>query len=187
VRLVLLGAPGSGKGTQGAVLAAHFRIPHVSSGELLRRHVAERTELGRSVTAYLARGELVPDDVVLEVVGDAVSVAVRTGGYLLDGFPRTLSQAERAFAWATTAGVLADHVIFLAVPDDVARQRLAGRVETGRVDDADPAAIERRLELFHDQTRPLLDFYDDRGILVSVDATQAVDAVSDNILAVLAG
>ena len=96
VRLVLLGAPGSGKGTQGAVLAARYGVVHVSSGDILRGHVRDGTELGKKVAAYLGRGEFVPDELVLAVVGDAIVAAAQQGGYVLDGFPRTRAQAERA-------------------------------------------------------------------------------------------
>jgi adenylate kinase len=185
VHIVLLGAPGSGKGTQGDLLAEHFGVPHVSSGELLRQHVASGSDLGRHVGSFLARGELVPDDLVLTVVGDALSGAFEAGGYVLDGIPRTLEQAERAYALAKPAGLIADAVVYLDVPDVVARERLAGRAGTGRVDDADPAVIERRLEVFHADTRPLLDFYRQRGILKTVDAVQPVEAVSKAILEAL--
>jgi adenylate kinase len=182
VQLVLLGAPGSGKGTQGVFLARHFGVAHVSSGELLREHVAMQSDLGRQIADVLGRGELVPDDLVLAVVGDALRGAVMAGGYVLDGIPRTLAQAQRAYALAKPAGLAADAVIYLDVPDEVSRERLAGRAATGRADDADPAVIERRLEVFHTETRPLLDFYRDRGILASVDAVQSPDAVSKTIL-----
>ena len=185
MQIVLLGAPGSGKGTQGDVLAEHFGVPHVSSGELLRMHVADGTDLGREVASFLARGELVPDDLVLAVVGDALSGAFEAGGYVLDGIPRTLAQAERAYALAKPAGLLADAVVYLDVPDAVARERLVGRAETGRADDADAAVIERRLQVFHADTRPLLDFYRERGILRTVDAVQPVAAVSAAILEAL--
>lgn len=182
MRLVLLGAPGSGKGTQGSVLAAHFGVPHVSSGELLRDHVATDTELGRQVRAYLERGDLVPDELVLDVVGDAIVAASSYGGYVLDGFPRTLAQAQRAFDRAARAGETADAVIYLDVPDDVARARLGLREQSDRTDDADESAVERRLEVFHAETLPLLGFYRERDVLVPVDAVQPPAAVTAAIL-----
>jgi adenylate kinase len=185
VHVVLLGAPGSGKGTQGAVVARHLGVPHVSSGELLRAEVASGSELGRKIGDRIALGELVPDDLVLAVVGDALTGAAKAGGYVLDGIPRTLAQAERAYALAKPAGLVADAVIYLEVPDDVARERLAGRAETGRADDADPTVIERRLQIFHADTGPLLDFYRERGILITIDAEQSMGAVSDAILTAL--
>jgi adenylate kinase len=186
VQLVLLGAPGSGKGTQGANLADHFAVPHISSGDLLRKHVAGGTDLGQSIAAYLERGEFVPDELVLAVVGDAVVTATQQGGYILDGFPRTRAQAERAYELAGPAGAAADAVVYLAVPDDVARRRLTERSDDSRADDVDPAVIERRLQLFHDETEPLLAYYADRGILVPIDAEQPPNAVSRAIFAALA-
>jgi adenylate kinase len=186
VRLVLLGAPGSGKGTQGESLADRLGVVHVASGELLRAHVSAEGELGVEVAARLARGDLVPDDVVLGFVCEAVTAACASGGgYILDGFPRTRTQAERAYELALPKGIAAEAAIYLALDDDVARRRLAGRADRGRVDDANADAIERRLELFHANMRPILDFYEGRGILVTVDAAVAAGAVTDAILAAL--
>jgi adenylate kinase len=184
MRIVLLGAPGAGKGTQGTALAEQFGVPHVSSGELLRAEMADDTELGHTVRDIVASGELVPDDLVLSIVGRAVNEAMQTGGYILDGFPRTVEQAKRAFDLAVPAGLEADFVIYLAVPDDVVRERLAGRAE-GRVDDGDPLVVQRRLDLFHAETEPLLQFYRARDILREVDASGTPDEVRANVLAAL--
>jgi adenylate kinase len=186
MRVILLGAPGSGKGTQGRALAEHFGVRHVSTGDLLRAHIAGGTELGLEVTPYVRRGELVPDELMLRVAGAAVTEAAREGGYVLDGFPRTLAQAERAYELAGPADVTADGVVYLAVPDDIARQRLAGRAVEGRVDDADPGIIERRLEVFHAETQPLLDFYANRDILVTVDAARPPGDVTKAMLRAVA-
>jgi adenylate kinase len=182
MRIVLLGAPGSGKGTQGEALAARFGVRHVSTGDLLRAHIAAGTEVGRAAAPYTLRGELVPDDLMLQVAGEAVGEAAREGGYVLDGFPRTLAQAERAYELAGPADVTADAVVYLAVPDDVVRERLAARAADGRIDDADPDVIERRLRVFHEETEPLLDFYRNRGILVTVDASPPPDEVTASML-----
>ncbi|MEY2422467.1 MAG: adenylate kinase [Acidimicrobiaceae bacterium] len=182
MRVILLGAPGSGKGTQGKALAERFGVRHVSTGDLLRAHIAESTELGREAAPYVKRGELVPDEIMLQVAGNAVGEAAREGGYVLDGFPRTLAQAERAYELAGPADVTADAVVYLAVPDDVVRERLAARAD-GRLDDADPNVIERRLQVFHGETEPLLDFYRNRDILVTVDAAQPPDDVTASMLA----
>ena len=184
MRIVLLGAPGSGKGTQGTRLAERLGVPHVSSGELLRRHIDEGTELGGRAADFVARGELVPDDLVLAIVGQAVADARATGGYVLDGYPRSLAQAEQAYAMAVPRGDTADAVVYLSVPDGVVRERLAGRGE-GRADDADPEVVERRLQVFHELTEPLLDFYRDRGILVTIDASGTPDEVATAIDAAL--
>jgi adenylate kinase len=182
MRLVLLGAPGSGKGTQAAALANHFGVPHISSGELLRRQVAAGTELGREVARLLERGELAPDRLVLAVVDEELAHADRS--YILEGFPRTVSQAREAEA--RHGARFADAVVFLDVPDDVARQRLTARTSDGRADDRDPEVIERRLRGFHADTEPLVNYYRDRGILVTVDATPPPAAVTVAILAALA-
>ena len=186
MRLVLLGAPGSGKGTQGHLLAERLGVRHVASGELLRAHVAAESELGVEITARLARGDFVPDDVVLAVVCEAVTAACESGGgYILDGFPRTRAQAERAYELARPKGIEAEAAVYLALADDAARRRLASRARAGRVDDADGEVIERRLELFHANTRPILEFYEARGILVTIDAAEPVPVVTENILAAL--
>jgi adenylate kinase len=183
MRVILLGAPGSGKGTQGEALARHFGISHLSTGDLLRAHIAEGTAVGHEVAGYVEQGRLVPDDLILQLVSPAVIAAAESGGYVLDGFPRTLAQAERAYELAQPAGVTADSVVYLAVPDDVARERLAARSVDGRVDDGSSDVIERRLRVFHDETQPLLDFYRDRGILLTVDATPPPDEVTKAMLA----
>jgi adenylate kinase len=181
MRLVLLGAPGSGKGTQGPILAKHYGVTHVASGDLLRKHVAEQSEIGKQISAYLDRGELVPDDLIVAIVTEVVVEAVKRGGYVLDGFPRTIEQAERAYDYAKANDMDADAAVYLDIPDDVARERLSER-EEGRTDDADDAVISHRLSVFHEQTTPLLDFYAKRGILHTVDATQGVEEVTRAIL-----
>lgn len=183
MRLILLGAPGAGKGTQGVRLAAHYGVAHVSSGDILRQHVAEGTELGQKISASVATGELVPDELVLAVIGRAVAEAMETGGYLLDGFPRTLAQAEQAYAGATRANVAAHAVLYLAVPDDVAADRLRERSATsGRIDDASDEVIRHRLEVFHRETMPLLDFYRENERLLTIDATPPPDEVAAAII-----
>lgn len=161
---MLLGAPGSGKGTQGPRLAERLGVPYLSTGELLRREAAAGTDLGARVAPYLHEGELVPDALTLDVVDLALADASAAGGFVLDGFPRTLAQAERLGQ--------VDVVLHLALSDDVARERLAARDE-GRADDADPEVIEHRLRVYHDQTAPLLDHYGRQGTLVTVDADRS--------------
>ena len=186
MRLILLGAPGAGKGTQGVRLADHYGVAHVASGDILRANVAEGTPLGKRVAAFVAAGELVPDDLVLAVVGRAVGEAMETGGYLLDGFPRTLAQAEKAYELAKEGDITADAVLFLDVPDEVAIERLVDRSATsGRVDDASTEVIRHRLEVFHDQTYPLLDFYRQNDRLVTIDASAPPDEVFASIVKTL--
>jgi adenylate kinase len=185
-RLVLLGAPGSGKGTQGAALADRFEIPHVSSGDLLRAHVAAGDRLGCRVRELLGRGDLVPDDLVMEVVREAIAAADCAGGYVLDGFPRTLGQAICTQDFAAPRDAPFDVVVFLDVADKVARKRLAGRTDSDRDDDADLAAIGRRLALFHAETVPVLEFYRRRSTIVTVNADNPVILVKGAILEALA-
>lgn len=177
VGIVLLGPPGSGKGTQGARLAARLGIRHLSTGELLRAEVEAGTELGRRVAADLDRGELVPDRVILAALRPALDEARAAGGYVLDGFPRTRAQAELLPG--------DDLAIHLDLADDVARQRLAQRGE-GRRDDTDPAVIERRLRVYHDDAPALLALYRERGRLVTVDAGRPTDEVAAAIDAAVA-
>ena len=180
MRLVLLGAPGSGKGTQGVLLAQRLGVPLVSTGELLRAHAAAGTDLGHKVRAYLDRGDLVPDDLILAALDAALRATMTAGGYVLDGFPRTLAQARHAEEIAAP-----EAVIHLELPDEIARQRLTGRAATGRTDDTDPAVIDRRLRRYHSETEPLLDFYGQRGILHTIDAAQPPEAVSAAIVETL--
>lgn len=174
MRIVLIGAPGAGKGTQGKVLAERLGVPYLSTGDLLRDNVARETDLGRRVAEYLDRGELVPDELMVEIVLDRLAALDGHGGYVLDGFPRTVAQAEAADRSVPSG--LGDVVVFLALPDDVARQRLEHR-NSGRSDDADGHTIDHRLRVFHAETEPLVAFYSDKGILRTVDATQPPDDV----------
>jgi adenylate kinase len=174
VRLALLGKSGAGKGTQAAALARLLQVPLVSLGDILRRRAAGPGPTSRRLAQLMERGELVPDDLVLEVVRAAVEAA-GDRGYILDGFPRTEAQA-RADA------VPIDTVVSLELPDDVARERLTRRAADGRTDDADTEAIDRRLRQFATDTAPLIDLYRGRGILTTVDATAPPDEVSAAIL-----
>lgn len=176
---MLLGPPGSGKGTQGLALSRHLGVPVISTGELLRAGATDGSGVWRDVAETLGRGELVPDDVVLALVNEALA-ATGTGGYILDGFPRTVGQAEHV------AAPPIDAVIHLAVPDDAVRERIARRAPAGRPDDAMRDTVERRLRRYHSETEPLLDLYRGKGLLTSVDASQEPDAVTAAILRALA-
>src|SRR5262245_46304587 len=173
----MLGPPGSGKGTQGSLLAEHLGVPHISSGEVLRQAAEGDSELGREVRAYIDRGELVPDDLTAAVLDPVLATARAGGGYILDGFPRTADQARRLDE--------DDVAVYLAIPDDVARQRIAARDE-GRTDDAAPDVVERRLRIYHEDTAPLLDLYRGRGRLVTIDGDRPPDEVARSITAALA-
>jgi adenylate kinase len=185
MRVLLIGPPGAGKGTQATRIAAHFDLARIATGDLLRQEVASGSELGRTAKAYIDRGDLVPDEVVIAMTRDRVMKANTEGGYILDGYPRTLVQAEDAYRWAKARGVPFDLALFFEIGTDELLARLAGRArEEGRSDDTEET-VRHRLEVFQRQTYPLLDYYRRRGILVRIDAVGPVDAITERIVAVL--
>jgi adenylate kinase len=187
VRVLMIAPPGAGKGTQGALIAGHFDIPHVATGDLLRRHVAQRTELGRAVEQHLDRGELVPDEIVLGMVREAfVAAKERGGGYVLDGIPRTIQQARATYEIARELDMTANVALYLQADDRVVVDRLLARAGLeGRSDDTE-GVIRRRLALYQSVTAPILAWYGERGILVSVDAMRPAEQVGREILTALA-
>jgi adenylate kinase len=213
LNLVLLGPPGSGKGTQGERLQEDFRLPYWATGDILRAAVRDGTELGREAKEYMDRGDLVPDEVMVGVIGERISTPEAADGFILDGFPRTLPQAEALdreldeVARELTAALLID------VPDEEVVRRLGGRrtcVKAGHVfhvdfdppknkgvcdidgsrlvirDDDKPEVIRNRLDTYHEKTEPLIAYYDERGILRRMDGSPSPDEVSDRIRATLA-
>jgi adenylate kinase len=178
MRLLLVAYPGAGKGTQAEKLAAHYRIAHLSSGALLREEVARGTKIGRFAAEYLERGDLVPDELMFEMLSAKVLDAARNGGYVLDGFPRTVRQAEEAYALAQgVEGITLQAVLYLRVSIDELHNRLQARaVHEGRSDDTE-AAIAHRFEVFEAQTQPLLVYYRERGLLLEIDGEQPVEDV----------
>lgn len=183
LRAILLGPPGAGKGTQAAAIVERFGVRHISSGDLFRGHVAEHTDLGRRLEPYLSAGELVPDDLVFEMLaGPVADAADETGGYLLDGFPRTIVQAEQAYEIAHQYDLLVHAVIALEAPHDVLVERLVLRGATsGRADDTE-AVVRHRLDVYDAMTRPLLEYYGERGVLRRVDASGTVEDVRTDVL-----
>jgi adenylate kinase len=181
--LLLVAPPGAGKGTQAPRLAGHYAIAHISSGDLLRRNVTEGTNLGKIAAAYLSRGDLVPDDLVIEMLTVPVLEAYRSGGFVLDGFPRTRGQAEEAQRVARQfGGIQLQAVIHLVVRRDELRRRLLTRAEReGRNDDTE-ITIAHRLEVFDAQTEPLLGYYAERGLVVDIDGEQPVEKVFSDIV-----
>jgi adenylate kinase len=181
MRVMMLGAPGSGKGTQGERVAAHVGVPHIASGDLLRAEVRAQTELGRQVVGCLDSGRLVPDELVFDLVLPVVLAAAEAGGYVLDGFPRSVAQAVKLAEHA--AGP--ERVIFLSVPEPLLVRRLLERAaESGRSDDT-RTVITDRLRVFESETRPLIDHYRAEGVLQEVAADLPVDEVTKAILAAL--
>ena len=184
MRVLMVAPPGAGKGTQGVVIAEHFGVPHIATGDLLRDHVARGTELGQSVQGYLDRGELVPDDIVLAMVRDAW-IAAQGGGYVLDGLPRTMEQARAVYEMAVELDMTADVALHLQVEDDeLVRRLLARAAEQGRADDTEQV-IAHRLKLDYDVTHPILEWYGQRGILVSIDARRPAEQVGRHIITTL--
>ena len=179
MRLLLIGAPGSGKGTQAERLAQRYGITHISSGDLLRQHVREQTALGRQIQSYVDRGDLVPTGIVVDMLRKPVVAAVDAGGYVLDGFPRTVEQAQAAFPTAHALGAEVQAAVHLDVPRAELVRRLLAR---GRGSDDTQQVIEHRLQVYLDETVPLLDYYANREWMFAVDGAQPPDAVHQEIV-----
>ncbi len=213
LNLVLLGPPGSGKGTQGERLQEDLELPYWATGDILRAAVREGTELGRSAKGYMDRGDLVPDEVIVGMIGERIDSEQAADGFILDGFPRTEPQAEALAAKLAELGRELTAVLLIGVDDDEVVRRLGGRrtcVENGHVfhvdfnppkqegvcdvdgselivrDDDKPEVIRHRLEQYHAKTAPLVDFYDHQSLLRSVDGASAPEAVADEIRRTLA-
>ena len=186
MRILMIGPPGAGKGTQGALIAAHFDIPHIVVGDLLRDHVARGTDLGQAVHGYLDRGELVPDEIILHIVRQALTTArAAGGGYVFDGVPRTMAQARAAYKIAVEREMSADVAVHLRADDNELIRRLLARAALEHRSDDTAEVIRHRLELYHQLTQPIVAWYAQRGILVSVDAMRPAGEVSREILATL--
>jgi adenylate kinase len=210
MRLILLGGPGSGKGTQGAVLAQRYSIPTISTGDLFRKNIADKTALGQKVKQYTDQGLLVPDEVVLDMVFDRLVEADCAPGYMLDGFPRTIPQADALTKWLSDRKTAIDHVVLIDVDDDVIVDRLSSRrtcesckaissvkfsppKKEGVCDKCGGTLVQRaddnadtirdRLQVYHKNTEPLIAYYRKQGILLAVDGSQAPEAVTNAITA----
>jgi adenylate kinase len=178
MRVVLLGPPGAGKGTQADRIAARFQLVHVATGDLLRANVADGTSLGEVAQAYLDSGELVPDEVVVAMMLDRLTQPDCAHGFLLDGFPRSVAQARALDEHLAELGAPLDAAINLEVAEEELLHRLAGR---GRADD-NARTIRNRLQVFVSSTRPLLDYYGGQGVLFGVVAVGTIDEVTERIL-----
>lgn len=181
MNLLLLGPQGSGKGTQAKLVAADHGVPHVSTGDMFRAASAAGTELGRRVEPILAAGELVPDELTVELIRERLSEPDAAEGFILDGFPRNLAQARALDAMLAEIGRDLDAILYFDLPDDVATARMLGRArDEGRADDT-PETIARRLEIYHEQTEPLVEHYRASGKLVPVHAERAIGEVHAEI------
>jgi adenylate kinase len=213
LNLVLLGPPGSGKGTQGERLQDDLELPYYATGDILRAAVREGTELGRAAKDYMDRGDLVPDEVIVGMIGERIDSSEAADGFILDGFPRTAPQAEALAAKLTELGRALTAVLLIDVSDEEVVRRLGGRrtcVENGHVfhvefsppkqegvcdvdgselitrDDDKPEVIRHRLEQYHEKTAPLIEHYDSQSLLRRIDGAAAPDAVADEIQRTLA-
>jgi adenylate kinase len=213
LNLVLLGPPGSGKGTQGERLQEDLRLPYYATGDILRRAVREETELGRTAKEYMDRGDLVPDDVIVGVIGERIASPEARDGFILDGFPRTTPQAEALDAKLAELGRAEPTVLLIDTGDDEVIRRLGGRrtcADGGHVfhvdfnpsrqegvcdidgseltvrDDDKPDVIRKRLDTYHAKTEPLIGYYDNRGVLRRLDGERPPDEVAEEIRRALA-
>ncbi|MGQ9837587.1 MAG: adenylate kinase [Cyanobacteriota bacterium] len=186
-RLIFLGPPGAGKGTQAERLATAYDMPKISTGDLLRAEVKAQTPLGSQAKVYMDAGELVPDELLVEMVKGQLEKSPKQG-WILDGFPRTLPQAEALEELLRDLSQDYDHVLNLDVPDQVLVARLLARgQEQRRSDDADEAVILKRLEVYRQQTAPLIDFYEAKGRLQRVNGDQSIELVHKHLQALLQG
>jgi adenylate kinase len=185
MRVLLIGPPGAGKGTQASRIASHFDLGRIATGDLLREQVRNETDLGKVAKEYMDRGDLVPDDIVIEMTKDRMVEASEEGGYVLDGYPRTLAQAEAAYRWAVAKGIPFDLTLYFEIGEEELLARLAGRAREEHRSDDTEETVRHRLEVFAAQTRPLVDYYQRRGILVRINAVGPIDAISEQIFATL--
>ena len=192
MRLVLLGPPGAGKGTQATRRVAHLRIPQLSTGDMLREAAAARSPAGLRAAEIMSRGELVPDDVVVAVVSTRIDRSDASLGFILDGFPRTLPQAAALDRELATRGAKLDVVLELKVDEDALLKRIRGRAEEAAMkgesvrSDDNPDAFKTRLDVYRRQTAPVSEYYRSRGLLKTVDGLQPVDVVTANMTNALA-
>ena len=182
MRLALLGAPGSGKGTQAARLKEHLQVPHISTGDLLRAEVAAGSKLGLEAKEVMARGELVSDAILLGMLEERFSRPDTAGGFILDGYPRNLAQADALDGLLNRLKQPFDYAVQLDVPTELLVERIAGRAKAeGRADDS-PDSVRTRLKIYNDQTAPVIDYYRQHGQLTVVDGVGELDEVFTRIL-----
>lgn len=212
MKIIMLGAPGAGKGTQAKMIADKYSIPHISTGDIFRANIKNGTELGKKAKTYMDQGLLVPDELVVDLVVDRVGQEDCSNGYVLDGFPRTIPQAESLDAALEKLGSKVDYAINVEVPDENIVRRMSGRracVACGATyhivhiptkvegicdrcgselilrDDDKPETVKKRLTVYHEQTQPLIDYYNDKKVLVEVDGTKDMNDVFTDIVKIL--
>ena len=176
-KLIFLGPPGAGKGTQAQILSESYSIPHISTGDILRAAVNNQTPLGQKAKGYMDRGELVPDDLILDLIKERLNQADTQNGWILDGFPRNVSQAAFLEELLTELGSQADTVLNLKVPDEVLIDRLLARKRR----DDNEETIRRRLQVYHQDTVPVIGYYTERGLLQEVNGDEAMEQVTSSL------
>ncbi|MBB6276113.1 adenylate kinase [Porphyromonas circumdentaria] len=185
INLILFGPPGSGKGTQSAALVEHYGLKHISTGEILRKEIQEETELGQQAKALMDKGQLVPDEIIVAMIEEIVAKHKTVKGFIFDGFPRTVSQAEALDALLSRNGQQVSQLLELVVPDNMLMERLLLRKQQeGRADD-NLETIQRRLTVYHTQTAPIAAYYKDRGLSKSIDGVGAVEQVTQRLFEVV--
>ena len=197
MKVIMLGAPGAGKGTQAKKIAEKYEIPHISTGDIFRANIKNGTELGNKAKSYMDQGHLVPDELTCDLVVDRIKQADCKNGYVLDGFPRTIPQAEALKAALEKMGETIDYAINVEVPDENIVNRMGGRrakvedicdvcgAKLVLRDDDKPETVTKRLSVYHEQTKPLIDFYKKEGVLREVDGTQDLNDVFQAITEIL--
>jgi adenylate kinase len=190
VRVVLLGPPGAGKGTQAQIIAGELGVPAISTGDIFRANVSGQTELGKQAKVYMDAGDLVPDDITVAMVRDRLSEPDAKTGFLLDGFPRTIAQAEQLRDSLAQMGHGLDRVLELVVDEEELVRRLSGRrmLVDGKMvqrEDDRPETVRRRLQVYREQTAPLSGWYDEHGLLTPIDAIGEIDEVTARAMAAL--
>ncbi len=212
MKIIMLGAPGAGKGTQAKKVAKKYNIPHISTGDIFRANIKEGTELGKRAKEYMDKGELVPDDITIGMLLDRIHKSDCKNGFVLDGFPRTIPQAKSLSEALSKLNEKIDYAINIDVPDDSIITRMSGRracLSCGSTyhikysapkkenicdncgselvirDDDKPETVKKRLDVYHKQTQPLIDYYDNENILANVDGTKDMEEVFLDIVAVL--
>ncbi len=186
MNVILLGGPGAGKGTQGKILAESVGVPKIATGDLLRAAVRGGTPLGRQAQHYMDQGLLVPDDIILGLIEENLAADEAKDGVIMDGFPRTIPQAEAVDRCLAQRDAGVDEVVNFEIPDDELVSRMMGRAaQEGRSDDT-PEAIRKRLAVYREETAPLVAFYEERGVVTGIDATGTVDEIAARVASAVA-